>query len=152
MSSFSAFTGGLSLSIFMSWGWDTCLTLNEETLGSAKTPGRAAMISMVTLVGSFLLVVIAARMFAGVGTAGTGVGNPATADNVFSALARPVLGSPWSILLFLAVAASAAVRLQTTTSSSAARLCAGKPPRRSWTTDATLERMKRFAGLDWWPS
>ncbi|MFF1795415.1 APC family permease, partial [Kitasatospora sp. NPDC058263] len=114
VSSFSAFTAGLSLSIFMYWGWDTCLTMNEETLGSAKTPGRAAMISMVTLVGSYLLVAIAAQMFAGVGATGTGLGNPDTADNVFSALARPVLGSPWSILLFLAVVASAAASLQTT--------------------------------------
>ncbi|MFC8452196.1 APC family permease [Kitasatospora sp. NPDC057223] len=112
--SFSAFTAGLSLSIFMYWGWDTCLTMNEETLGSAKTPGRAAMISMVTLVTSYLLVAIAAQMFAGVGSTGTGLGNPDTADNVFAALARPVLGSPWSILLFLAVVASAAASLQTT--------------------------------------
>ena len=112
--SFSAFTAGLSLSIFMYWGWDTCLTMNEETLGSTRTPGRAAMISMVTLVTSYLLVAIAAQMFAGVGTTGAGLGNPATADNVFAALARPVLGSPWSILLFLAVVASAAASLQTT--------------------------------------
>ncbi|MGW6914623.1 APC family permease [Kitasatospora sp. NPDC054939] len=112
--SFSAFTAGLSLSIFMYWGWDTCLTMNEETQGSAKTPGRAAMISMVTLVGSYLLVAVAAQMFAGTGSTGTGLGNPATADNVFAALARPVLGSPWSILLFLAVVASAAASLQTT--------------------------------------
>ncbi|MET8540093.1 APC family permease [Kitasatospora sp. NPDC004799] len=112
--SFSAFTAGLSLSIFMYWGWDTCLTMNEETQGSAKTPGRAAMISMVTLVGSYLLVAIASQMFAGVGSTGNGLGNPATADNVFAALARPVLGSPWSILLFLAVVASAAASLQTT--------------------------------------
>ncbi|MFE4977764.1 APC family permease [Kitasatospora sp. NPDC056651] len=114
VSSFSAFTAGLSLSIFMYWGWDTCLTMNEETMGSAKTPGRAAMISMVTLVGSYLLVAIASQMFAGVGSTGNGLGNPATADNVFAALARPVLGSPWSILLFLAVVASAAASLQTT--------------------------------------
>ncbi|MGK4580908.1 APC family permease [Kitasatospora sp. HPMI-4] len=114
VSSFSAFTAGLSLSIFMYWGWDTCLTMNEETLGSARTPGRAAMISMVTLVGSYLLVAVASQMFAGTGSTGTGLGNPATADNVFAALARPVLGTPWSILLFLAVVASAAASLQTT--------------------------------------
>ncbi|MFI5646339.1 APC family permease [Kitasatospora sp. NPDC051705] len=112
--SFSAFTAGLSLSIFMYWGWDTCLTMNEETLGSSRTPGRAAMTSMVTLVGSYLLVAIAAQMFAGVGSTGPGLGNPETSDNVFAALARPVLGSPWSVLLFLAVVASAAASLQTT--------------------------------------
>ncbi|WTG93665.1 APC family permease [Kitasatospora sp. NBC_01560] len=114
VSSFSAFTAGLSLSIFMYWGWDTCLTMNEETLGGARTPGRAAMTSMITLVGSYLLVAIASQMFAGVGSTGNGLGNPETSDNVFAALARPVLGSPWSVLLFLAVVASAAASLQTT--------------------------------------
>ncbi len=36
--SFAAFTAGLSLSIFIYWGWDTCLSVNEETTGSARAP------------------------------------------------------------------------------------------------------------------
>ncbi|GAA2077859.1 APC family permease [Streptomyces albiaxialis] len=111
--SFAAFTAGLSLSIFMYWGWDTCLTVNEETSGSAKTPGRAAMISMVVLVGSYLLTACAAQMYAGVGERGAGLGNPATSDNVFAALAGPVM-EPFGVLLFIAVLASAAASLQTT--------------------------------------
>lgn len=112
--SFAAFTAGLSLSIFMYWGWDACLTVNEETQGSEKTPGRAALIAMVVLVGSYLLTAVAAQMFAGVGERGTGLGNPDTADNVFAALADPVLGSTLGVLLFVAVLASAAASLQTT--------------------------------------
>ncbi len=53
-------------------------------------------------------------MFAGVGTDGLGLGNEETSDNVFGALAEPVLGHWPSLLLFLAVLASSAASLQTT--------------------------------------
>ncbi|MGW1840689.1 APC family permease [Streptomyces sp. NPDC002067] len=112
--SFSAFTAGLSLSIFMFWGWDACLTVNEETAGSAKTPGRAALLAMLVLIGSYLLTAVAAQMYSGVGDKGPGLGNPHTADNVFAALADPVMGTVLGILLFVAVLASAAASLQTT--------------------------------------
>ncbi|MFJ7198106.1 MULTISPECIES: APC family permease [unclassified Streptomyces] len=112
--SFAAFTAGLSLSIFMFWGWDACLTANEETTGSEKTPGRAALIAMVVLVGSYLATGVAAQMAVGSGTSGLGLANPATSDNVFAALAGPVMGPGLGILLFVAVLASAAASLQTT--------------------------------------
>ncbi|MEU9356910.1 APC family permease [Streptomyces sp. NPDC048301] len=112
--SFAAFTAGLSLSIFMFWGWDTCLTANEETTGSERTPGRAALIAMVVLVGSYLATGIAAQMVVGSGSSGLGLANPDTSDNVFAALAGPVMGPGLGILLFLAVLASAAASLQTT--------------------------------------
>lgn len=112
--SFAAFTAGLSLSIFMFWGWDTCLTVNEETQGSDRTPGRAAILAMVVLVGAYLLTAVAAQMYAGIGEKGTGLGNPDTSDNVFAALAHPVMGTGLGVLLFLAVVASAAASLQTT--------------------------------------
>src|SRR5918992_1351269 len=76
--SLSAFTAGLSLSIFIYWGWDTSLTVNEETVGSSRTPGRAALLTMVVIVTTYLVVAIAAQMFAGVGTADIGLGNPDT--------------------------------------------------------------------------
>ncbi|MEJ8635631.1 MULTISPECIES: APC family permease [Streptomyces] len=112
--SFAAFTAGLSLSIFMYWGWDACLTANEETTGSDRTPGRAALIAMVVLVGSYLATGVAAQMAVGSGDKGLGLANPETSDNVFAALAGPVMGPGLGILLFLAVLASAAASLQTT--------------------------------------
>ncbi|MFI6089198.1 APC family permease [Streptomyces sp. NPDC051218] len=112
--SFGAFTAGLSLSIFMFWGWDACLTANEETTGSEKTPGRAALISMVVLIGSYLATGIAAQMAVGSGDKGLGLANPDTSDNVFAALAGPIMGNGLGILLFVAVLASAAASLQTT--------------------------------------
>ncbi|MFM9368357.1 APC family permease [Streptomyces sp. Da 82-17] len=112
--SFAAFTAGLSLSIFIYWGWDTCLSVNEESIGSAKTPGRAAMLAIVVIVASYLLVAVATQMYAGIGEKGTGLGNPDTADNVFAVLAEPIMGSGLGVLLFVAVLASAAASLQTT--------------------------------------
>lgn len=112
--SFGAFTAGLSLSIFMYWGWDACLTANEETTGSTKTPGRAALVAMVVLVGSYLATGVAAQMVVGSSDQGLGLANPETSDNVFAALAGPVMGPALGILLFVAVLASAAASLQTT--------------------------------------
>jgi amino acid transporter len=111
--SFAAFTAGISLSIFIYWGWDVCLTVNEETTDSDKTPGRAALLTVLTIVSTYLLVAISAQMFAGIGEQGIGLGNPDTADNVFAALAGPVLGG-LAILLFLAVLISSAASLQAT--------------------------------------
>lgn len=112
--SFAAFTAGLSLSIFMYWGWDACLTANEETTGSDKTPGRAALIAMIILVGSYLATAVAAQMAVGSGDKGLGLANPETSDNVFAALAGPIMGPGLGVLLFIAVLASAAASLQTT--------------------------------------
>ncbi|MBW5482904.1 APC family permease [Streptomyces bambusae] len=112
--SMAAFTAGLSLSIFMYWGWDTCMTTNEETVGSARTPGRAALLAMVVLVGSYLATGVAAQMAVGSGSEGLGLGNEENSGNVFAVLAGPVMGPVLGILLFVAVLASAAASLQTT--------------------------------------
>jgi amino acid transporter len=114
VTSFSVLATALSLSIFMYWGWDTALSANEETKGSERTPGLAALLSLLILGTTYVLVTVAAQMFAGVGERGVGLGNPDTSDNVFAALADPVLGGGLSLLLFLAVLASSASSLQTT--------------------------------------
>jgi len=114
VASFSALATALSLSIFMYWGWDAALSANEETSGSERTPGIAALFSLLILGSTYVLVGVSALMFAGVGEEGVGLGNPDTADNVFAALADPVLGGALSLLLFLAVLASSASSLQTT--------------------------------------
>ncbi len=110
----SAFIAGLSGSIFAFWGWDTCLTVNEESKGSTKTPGRAALLTVLSILLTYLIVSISAVMFAGIGTEGYGLGNEKIAHNVFGALAEPVLGNPWHTLLFLAVLASSIASLITT--------------------------------------
>jgi amino acid transporter len=110
----SAFIAGLSGSIFAFWGWDTALTVNEESKDSDKIPGRAALLCVVSILLTYLLVAISTQMYAGVGTEGLGLGNEEISDNVFGALAEPVMGSPLHLLLFLAVLASSAASLITT--------------------------------------
>ena len=110
----SAFIAGLSGSIFAFWGWDTCLTVNEESKGSEKTPGRAALLTVMSILLTYFIVATATQMYAGVGTEGLGLGNEEISDNVFGALAEPVLGSPWDLFLYLAVLASSTASLITT--------------------------------------
>lgn len=38
---FGQIAAGISLSIFVYWGWDVCLTVNEETANGKKTAGLA---------------------------------------------------------------------------------------------------------------
>lgn len=111
----SAFVAGLSGSIFAFWGWDTALTVNEESVDADKTPGRAALLCVLSILLTYLVVAIALQMYAGVGTEGNGLANEEIADNVFGALAKPILGSgPLHLVLFLAVLASSAASLVTT--------------------------------------
>jgi amino acid transporter len=111
---FGAFVIGLTGSIFAFWGWDTCLTLGEEAKDPTRTPGRSGLLCVITILLTYLLVSVAVMMYAGVGEDGLGLGNPDNADNVFGALADPVLGKWGGLVLFLAVFASAVASLQTT--------------------------------------
>ncbi|MET1059503.1 MAG: APC family permease [Nocardioides sp.] len=108
----SAFIAGLSGSIFAFWGWDTALTVNEESVDADKTPGRAALLCVLSILLTYLIVAIALQMYAGVGP--DGLADEEISDNVFGALARPVLGQPLDLVLFLAVLASSAASLITT--------------------------------------
>jgi len=61
---FSGLTGaglsaGVLVAIFAYWGWDTCVSTNEETQDSAVTPGRSAVISTLLLVVTYVLVTVA---------------------------------------------------------------------------------------------
>ncbi len=67
VSSTSALVGGILLAVFVYWGWDSGVSVNEETEDSSSTPGRAAIISTIVLVLIFVLVTTAAQAFGGVG-------------------------------------------------------------------------------------
>jgi amino acid transporter len=117
--SFNAFASGLILMVFIYWGWDTALSVNEETKDPAKTPGRAAILSTLVLVVTYALVIFGAQSFAGIGTKGIGLANGAHSGDVLSVLGTAVfgggaLGSVLSHLLILMVLSSAAASTQTT--------------------------------------
>ncbi len=69
---------------------------------------------IVSILGTYLLVSIAMLMYAGVGDEGLGLANEEISDNVFGALAEPIMGNPLYLVLFLAVIASSAASLITT--------------------------------------
>jgi amino acid transporter len=119
ISSFSAFVSGLILMLFIYWGWDTAVAVNEESKDPGKTPGRAAVLSTVILLVTYVLVIFAAQSFAGVGTSGTGLGNSNNSGDVLSILGGEVFGGHgiglvFSRLLILMVLTSAAASTQTT--------------------------------------
>lgn len=82
----------LLVAIFIFWGWDTAVTCNEESDDPGKTPGRAAVISTLLLLVTFMLVAVSAVAFAGVGTTGVGLGNQDNADDVFRAIGPALFG------------------------------------------------------------
>ena len=116
---FSDFFRGLLLMIFIYWGWDSAVSVNEETADPSRTPGRAAIISTVMLVVTYTLVTLSAQSFAGIGTKGIGLGNENNSGDVLSVLGKAVFGagafgSFLSHLLILMVLTSAAASTQTT--------------------------------------
>ena len=117
--SFSKVVGGLLLMLFIYWGWDTSVSINEETEDKTRNPGLAAIISTVLLLIVYFVVTFAAQAFAGVGTKGTGLANPDNYSNIFSGLGNAVFGTAWYgtiavKLLILMVITSAAASTQTT--------------------------------------
>ncbi|WP_309068645.1 APC family permease [Microbacterium sp.] len=109
----SGFIEAVLLALFIYWGWDTCLALNEETKDPTRTPGRAALLTTVILLVTYLAVTIAAMMYAGVGEDGVGLGNEAHADDFFLAIKDGLLG-PFGWVLVVAVLISAVSSTQTT--------------------------------------
>jgi amino acid transporter len=119
ISSFSAFVSGIILMLFIYWGWDTAVAVNEETKDPSRTPGRAAIISTVILLVTYVITIFAAQSFAGVGTTGTGLANPNNSGDVLSILGGEVFGNAGfglflARLLILMVLSSAAASTQTT--------------------------------------
>ncbi len=101
------------LALFIYWGWDTCLALNEETRDPRRIPGRAAVLTTVILLVTYVGVTVATMSYAGLGTGGIGLGNEDNADDVFFAVREALLG-PWAWFLVVAVAVSAVSSTQTT--------------------------------------
>ena len=109
----SGFIEAVLLALFIYWGWDTCLALNEETKDPKRIPGRAALLTTVILLFTYVTVTVAAMMYAGLGEDGVGLGNEANADDFFLAVKDGLLG-PLGWLLVVAVMISAISSTQTT--------------------------------------
>lgn len=118
-SSANHFVYGLMLMLFIYWGWDTTVSVNEETADASRTPGRAAVVATVVLLATYVLVVVAVESYAGLGSTGIGLDNPKHVNDVLSVLGHSVFGSSGigtllSRLLLLMVLSSAAASTLTT--------------------------------------
>ena len=117
--SLSAFIGGIILMLFIYWGWDTAVSVNEETKDKNKTPGQAAIISTVLLLITYAIVIFSVLAFAGAGSSGIGLTNTNHGGDVLSVLGGAIFGGGGfgtflSRLLILMVLSSAAASTQTT--------------------------------------
>jgi amino acid transporter len=108
VSSFNALIDGVLLGIFIYWGWDSGVAVNEESEDSANGPGKAAVISTLLLVLIYVIVSFAAQSYGGTKEL------IANQDDVLSALGTQVFGSPLDKILIIAVLSSAAASTQTT--------------------------------------
>jgi amino acid transporter len=115
----SIFMAGMLLMVFIYWGWDTTVSVNEETADSDRVPGTAGVLSTVILLVTYFMVILSVQLFAGFGSSGIGLGNSNHVNDVLSPLGSAIfgtstLGTVLARLLLLMVMSSSAATAMTT--------------------------------------
>ncbi len=105
-----ALTGALLLGVFIYWGWESAVNLNEETDGDVTKPGLAGVISTAILLVTYLGVATALVAWGGISGAEKFDDDAA----ILSTYADQVLGGVIGPLVLLAVVVSALASTQTT--------------------------------------
>ena len=106
----TALAAGLVVAVFIYWGWDSTVSINEESKDPYRGPGKAALVSTVLLVLTFVLVSIAAQAFHGPQF----LADNAESEDVLGALGLDVMGDPLYLLLIVSILTSAAASTLTT--------------------------------------
>ncbi|HEY1592381.1 MAG TPA: APC family permease [Solirubrobacteraceae bacterium] len=106
--SWGALIPALLLGIFIYWGWDSGVAVNEESRDSRRGPGKAAIVSTLILLLIYVLTTVAAQAYHGTAFL---VNN---STDVLNSLANDVFGSPLNKLVIIAVLTSASASTQTT--------------------------------------
>ena len=104
----SAIIAGLVVAVFAYWGWDTCVSVNEEAKDSSRTPGRAAVLSTFILLAIYLITAYGSVALLGPDFVADNAG-----DAIY-ALGKVALPTVILKLLVIAVLTSAAASCQTT--------------------------------------
>jgi amino acid transporter len=102
--------GALLLGIFIYWGWESAVNLNEETEGDVSRPGLAGLISTAILLVTYVGVATAVLAWRGLGGAASFDDNP----GILGKYATGALGDPTGKIVLLAVVVSALASTQTT--------------------------------------
>jgi amino acid transporter len=105
---FGALVDGALLGIFMYWGWDSGVAVNEESEDANEGPGRAAVVSTLLLLVIYLVVSAASQSYGGTKLL---IDN---SDDVLQVLGGKVFSSPFDKLLIIAVLTSSAAATLTT--------------------------------------
>jgi amino acid transporter len=103
-----ALIDGILLGIFIYWGWDSGVAVNEESRDRNRGPGKAAVVSTFVLLLIYVAVSAAAQAFHGTGFLSN------NSSDVLNALGKDVFGSPLDKLLIISVLTSASASTQTT--------------------------------------
>ncbi|MBV9915843.1 MAG: APC family permease [Solirubrobacterales bacterium] len=106
--SWGALIDGVLLGIFIYWGWDSGVAVNEESRDKHRGPGKAAVVSTLILLLTYVAVSASAQAFHGAGFLSK------HQNDVLNALGKGVLGSPLYKLLIICVLTSASASTQTT--------------------------------------
>ncbi len=101
------FTEAFLVAVFIYWGWDSGVSVNEETENPGTAPGYAAVVSTVLLVALYVIVAVSAIAFAGPDVLSK------NSANIFAPIGESVLGLELNKLLILAVLTSASASTQT---------------------------------------
>jgi amino acid transporter len=108
--SWGALIDAVLLGIFIYWGWDSGVAVNEESRDATHGPGKAAIVSTLILLLIYVLVTAAAQAYHGTAF----LQSPNNQSDVLKALGTTVFGSPLDKLMIIAVLTSASASTQTT--------------------------------------
>lgn len=97
------------LCLFIYWGWDALIAVNEETTDRSKTPGRAVVVSTVILLVLYCGASIAALGYGGADM----ITADAVIDDPFSALGAQATGAVFGRVIMVAIGLSALAALFT---------------------------------------
>jgi amino acid transporter len=63
--SVDALVAGVLIAVFIYWGWDSTVTVNEESRDSHEGPGKAALLATIILLAIYVIVAVAAQAYGG---------------------------------------------------------------------------------------
>jgi amino acid transporter len=105
----SQLISGMLLGVFMYWGWESAVNLTEESTDAETTPGRAAVVSTVILLATYVSVAISIVAIASRAT----IEEYDDDAGLFGAVAREAMGPLWPLLV-LSIVISCLASSQTT--------------------------------------
>jgi amino acid transporter len=108
ISSLSDLVGGFLVAIFIFWGFDAALSMSEETEGTPEQAGRVGVTAIIIILITYVVIGVAALAFAGVDASDEGsLTHKGNLEDVFSGMAREVVGPGGAIIAAVIVGLSA---------------------------------------------